>query len=67
MVDGVAHRGDPPAGADLGAPDNLSGYDSTYVALAESLGMPLLQLTTDRTLAGAPGVRCRIEVVQPEW
>ena len=64
MVDGVAHRGDPPAGADLGAPDNLSGYDSTYVALAESLGMPLL--TTDRTPAGAPGVRCRIEVVQPE-
>lgn len=40
---------------------NLSGYDATYVALAESLDVPLL--TTDRRLARAPGLRCPIEVV----
>ena len=40
---------------------NLSGYDSTYIAWAESLDLPLL--TTDRKLAGAPGLRCEVEVV----
>jgi len=40
---------------------NLSGYDATYVALAESLDVPLL--TTNRRLARAPGLRCPVEVV----
>lgn len=40
---------------------NLSGYDATYVALAESLDEPLL--TTDLRLARAPGLRCPVEVV----
>lgn len=40
---------------------NLSGYDATYAALAESLGEPLL--TMDRHLATAPGLRCTVEVV----
>lgn len=40
---------------------NLSGYDATYVAMAESLEDTLV--TTDRRLAAAPGLRCRIEVV----
>ena len=41
--------------------DNVTGYDATYVALAEWLGVPLL--TTDRRLARAPGLRCPVEVV----
>lgn len=40
---------------------SLSPYDAVYVALAELLDAPLL--TADRRLAGAPGVRCRVEVV----
>jgi predicted nucleic acid-binding protein len=40
---------------------NLSDYDATYVALAESLDVPLL--TTDRRLARASGLRCPVEVV----
>jgi predicted nucleic acid-binding protein len=40
---------------------NLSAYDATYVALAESLGAPLL--TRDRRLAGTRGHRARIELV----
>lgn len=40
---------------------NLSAYDATYVALAESLERPLL--TADRRLARAPGIRCSITVV----
>lgn len=40
---------------------NLSGYDATYIALAESLDVPLI--TTDRRLARAPGLRCTLEVV----
>lgn len=40
---------------------NVTGYDSTYVVLAEQLNVPLM--TTDRRLAGAPGLRCRVEVV----
>ncbi|MBU6317732.1 MAG: type II toxin-antitoxin system VapC family toxin, partial [Acidobacteria bacterium] len=41
--------------------NSLSPYDAVYVALAELLDAPLL--TADRRLAGAPGVRCRVEVV----
>jgi predicted nucleic acid-binding protein len=32
---------------------NLTAYDAMYIALAESLGLPLL--TDDRKLATAPG------------
>ena len=41
--------------------DNVTGYDATYVALAEWLRVPLL--TTDRRLARAPGLRCPVEIV----
>lgn len=42
--------------------DNVSAYDATYIALAESLGATSL-LTTDERLSRAPGLRCRVEVV----
>ena len=41
---------------------NLTGYDATYVALAEAVGATAL-LTTDARLAGAPGLRCAVHVV----
>lgn len=41
--------------------DNLTAYDAAYVALAETLGAPLL--TSDGRLARVPGVRCKVEVV----
>ena len=41
---------------------NLSAYDATYVALAETLGATAL-LTTDARLAQAHGVLCRVEVI----
>lgn len=41
---------------------NLSGYDATYVALAEMTAATAL-LTTDARLARAPGVTCRIRTV----
>jgi hypothetical protein len=41
---------------------NVSAYDATYVALAEVLRCELL--TGDRRLAGSPGVRCTIRVLQ---
>lgn len=41
---------------------NLSGYDATYVALAELVDATAL-LTTDARLANAPGPRCPIEVL----
>ena len=41
---------------------NLTGYDATYVALAEAVGATAL-LTTDARLAGAPGLRCTVRVV----
>ncbi len=41
---------------------NLTIYDGLYVALAESLGVPLL--TTDARLAAAPGHRARVEVIR---
>ncbi len=40
---------------------NVTAYDAAYVALAESLDAPLV--TTDRRLAGASGVRARIELM----
>ncbi|MFN8216772.1 MAG: type II toxin-antitoxin system VapC family toxin [Solirubrobacterales bacterium] len=43
--------------------ENLSFYDGLYVALAESLGVPLL--TLDARLAKAPGLRAEVEVVAP--
>lgn len=42
--------------------DNLSVYDGSYVALAESLECVLL--TADARLSRAPGLRCIVEVVQ---
>ncbi|MGS0687755.1 type II toxin-antitoxin system VapC family toxin [Nakamurella sp. GG22] len=39
---------------------NLTSYDACYVALAETLEVPLL--TSDRRLARAPGTRCAIEL-----
>lgn len=40
---------------------NLSAYDASYVALAESLGCPLL--TADVRLGRSPGLRCPVTVV----
>ena len=39
---------------------NLTAYDSCYVALAEAIDRPLL--TADRRLAHAPGLRCTVEL-----
>ncbi|MFT3851426.1 MAG: type II toxin-antitoxin system VapC family toxin [Ilumatobacteraceae bacterium] len=39
----------------------VSAYDAIYVALAERLGLTLV--TADRRLAGAPGIRCEVEVL----
>ena len=41
---------------------NLSAYDATYVALAETIGATAL-LTTDAKLANAPGINCPIELL----
>jgi predicted nucleic acid-binding protein len=41
--------------------DNLTVYDASYVALAETLDVTLL--TGDERLARSPGPRCRIEVL----
>ena len=41
--------------------DNLSVYDAAYVAVAETLEVPLV--TADRRLADAPGVTCAVEVL----
>ena len=41
--------------------ENVSAYDASYVALAESLGCSLL--TADARLARAPGMRCAVTVV----
>ena len=42
--------------------DNLTCYDASYVALAETLGVTLV--TADARLARAPGVRCSVELLQ---
>ena len=41
--------------------ENLSAYDASYVALAETLGCALF--TADVRLARAPGLRCPVTVV----
>ena len=41
---------------------NLTSYDATYVALAETLGATSL-LTTDMRLATAQGITCTIELL----
>lgn len=40
---------------------NLTVYDAVYVALAETLGIPLV--TADARLSRAPRLRCVVEVV----
>ena len=40
---------------------NLTFYDGLYVALAERLGLPLV--TLDARMAGAPGIRARVDVL----
>lgn len=40
---------------------NLSAYDAGYVALAESLGAPLI--TADARLAAAPGISCDVVLI----
>ncbi len=40
---------------------NLTAYDAAYVALAESLDLPLL--TRDRRLASSSGHTARIEYI----
>ncbi len=42
--------------------ENLSAYDATYVAVAETLDTPLV--TADARLARAPGPTCPITVVR---
>lgn len=41
---------------------NLSGYDATYVALAEHTEASAL-LTTDARVAKAPGIRCPVQLL----
>ena len=41
--------------------DNITAYDAMYVALAEAIEAPIV--TCDGPLAGAPGHRARIEVI----
>ena len=41
--------------------DNLTVYDAAYVALAELLDAVLV--TADARLAGAPGLRCEVDVL----
>jgi len=40
---------------------NLTPYDAVYVALAETLGCPLV--TADARLAGAPGIECPVTLL----
>lgn len=42
---------------------NFTAYDAWYVALAETLGWPLV--TLDRKMAGASGARCDYRI--PPW
>ena len=41
--------------------DNLTSYDASYVALAETLDVPLV--TADARLARAPGLYCTVELL----
>jgi len=40
---------------------NVTAYDASYVALAEQL--PCTLVTADTRLAGAPGVKCPVDLV----
>jgi predicted nucleic acid-binding protein len=40
---------------------NVTPHDAAYVALAESLGCPLL--TADARLSRSPGIRCKVELL----
>jgi predicted nucleic acid-binding protein len=42
--------------------ENITAYDAMYVALAEALDAPIV--TCDAPLAGAPGHRAHIEVIE---
>lgn len=42
--------------------DNISAYDSMYVALAEAIDAPIV--TCDAPLARAPGHRAKIELIE---
>jgi predicted nucleic acid-binding protein len=55
----VAHRWLLPRCWELRS--NLTTYDASYVALAES--MELVLVTGDSRLAHAPGVRCDVDLV----
>ncbi|MCP9848937.1 type II toxin-antitoxin system VapC family toxin [Cyanobium sp. Morenito 9A2] len=55
------HASAPLLGRIWALRDNLSAYDASYVALAETLGCPLL--TADRRLAAAPGPTCGITLL----
>ncbi|KAF0653593.1 PilT protein domain-containing protein [Cyanobium sp. Copco_Reservoir_LC18] len=67
MIDALAHLGIRRHGGTgllpriWGLRGNLTAYDASYVALAESLGCPLL--SADRRLARGPGPRCAIQLV----
>lgn len=43
--------------------DNVTVYDAAYVALAEATGATLL--TSDQRVAQAPGIRCKVELLEP--
>lgn len=43
--------------------ENLTIYDTAYVALAEAMNTTLL--TGDQKLARATGLQCRVEILQP--
>lgn len=58
-VERVSHRGFVERMWELR--DNLTAYDAAYVALAEGLDTSLV--TGDSRLAGAPGIRCVVEVI----
>ncbi len=42
---------------------NVTAYDATYIALAEGLACTLL--TADGRLARAPGINCRVNILEP--
>ncbi|WP_082556682.1 type II toxin-antitoxin system VapC family toxin [Modestobacter sp. Leaf380] len=57
----VRHSVHPLLGRVWELRDSVTAYDASYVALAESLGCPLV--TADRRLARAGAARCPVTVV----